>query len=145
MKVDGSYQIPASPERVWQTLMDPAFLKLALPGCEEMVPEGDNVFRVTIKAGVAVIKGTFTGQVRLEDLRGPEHYRLVTTAQGSVGFLHGAGDIDLAPNEGGTDVHYRGEVQVGGMLAAVGSRMVEAAFRKSVNDFFAAVTRHASA
>ena len=145
MKVDGSYQVPAPPERVWEILLDPAFLMLAMPGCEEMVREGENVYRVTIKAGVAAIKSTFAGHVRLEDLRRPQHYRLVTTAEGTVGFVNGTGDIDLAPKDGGTEVRYRGDVQVGGMLAAVGSRMVEAAFRKSVNDFFAAVSDRARA
>ena len=78
--------------------------------------------------------------VRLEELRPPERYRMVTSAQGTVGFVNGSGDIQLEPKDGGTEVRYRGEVQVGGMLAAVGSRLIQAAFRKSVNDFFAAVT-----
>ena len=140
MKVEGTYQVPASRERVWEILMDPAFLKQAIPGCEEMVEEGDRRYRVTIKAGVAAIKSSFTGQVRLEELRPPEHYRMVTSAQGTVGFVNGSGEIDLEPKDGATEVRYRGEVQVGGMLAAVGSRLIQAAFRKSVNDFFAAVT-----
>ncbi len=143
MKVTGTYFVPAVPERVWEILMDPAFLKLAIPGCEEMVEEAEHQYRVTIKAGVAAIKGTFTGQVRLEQMRAPDHYRMVTTAQGTMGFVNGSGEIDLAPKDGATEVHYQGDVQVGGMLAAVGSRMVEAAFRKSVNDFFATVTDRA--
>ena len=140
MRVEGNYSIAASPERVWTILMDPAFLQLAIPGCEEMEMESPNVYRVKIKAGVAAIRTSFTGQVRLEDLRKPAHYRMVTTAQGAAGFVNGAGEIDLAADGAGTTVRYVGEVQVGGMLAAVGSRMVEAAFRKSAADFFNAVS-----
>ena len=143
MKVEGTYQVPAPRERVWETLMDPAFLKQAMPGCEELVEEGDQRYRLTINAGVAAIKGSFTGEVRLEELRPPEHYRMVITAQGTVGFVNGSGDIDLETKEGATEVRYRGEVQVGGVLAAVGSRLIQVAFRKSVNDFFAAVTHRA--
>ena len=62
MKVEGTYQVPAPRERVWETLMDPAFLKQAIPGCEELVEEGDRRYRLTIKAGVGAIKGSFTGQ-----------------------------------------------------------------------------------
>ncbi len=85
----------------------------------------------------------FTGQVRLEQIRPRDHYRMITIAKGVAGFVNGSGDVDLAPKEGATEVSYRGEVQVGGMLASVGSRMVEAAFRKSVNDFFTAVAARA--
>lgn len=145
MKVEGTYQVPAARDKVWEILMDPAFLRQAILGCEELVPEGDHTYRMTIRAGVGAIKGSFTGQVRLEDLRPPGHYRMVTSAKGPVGFVNGTGDVDLAPKNGATEVRYQGEVQVGGMLAALGSRMVEAAFRKSVNDFFTAVANQARA
>jgi hypothetical protein len=145
MKVEGTYQIPAPRERVWKILLDPEFLKLAIPGCEEMVEDGERQYRLVIKAGVGPIKGSFNGEVRLEDLRAPEHYRMVTAAKGTVGFVNGTGDVDLEAKDGATEVRYRGEVQVGGLLAAAGSRMVELAFRKSVNDFFTEVTNHAKA
>lgn len=143
MKVEGTYQIPAAPERVWQILMDPVFIRKCIPGCEEMVEESAGVYRVTIKAGVGAIKSSFNGQVRVEQQRPPEHYRMVTSAKGSAGFVNGTGDVDLAGRDGATEVRYQGEVQVGGMLAAVGSRMVEAAFRKAVNEFFAGVAAQA--
>ena len=145
MKVNGTYQIPAPPERVWQVLLDPEFIRHAIPGCEEMVRETENVYRIQMKAGLGAIKSSFSGEVRLEQMRPPEHYRMVTSAKGMAGFVNGSGDIDLKPKNGATEVNYSGDLQVGGMLAAVGSRMVEAAFRKSVNDFFAAVTREVSA
>src|SRR3990172_2196028 len=99
MKVEGTYQIPAPRERVWEILLDPAFLKQAIPGCEELVEDGDRSYRLTIKAGLAAIKGSFTGHVRLEELRPPEHYRMLTSAQGKVGFVNGTGDVDLEPKD----------------------------------------------
>lgn len=139
MKIDGTYQIPAPPERVWTVLMDPAFIQKTIPGCDELVPEGESAYHIVVKAGLGAIRSTFTGQVRLEELQPPQHYRMVTSAKGTAGFVEGVGIIDLTPKDGGTEVHYQGDVQVGGMMAAIGSRMIEAAFRKSVNDFFAAV------
>jgi uncharacterized protein len=145
MKVEGTYRIPATPERVWQTLLDPEFLKLAIPGCEELAQDGENSYRMRMRAGVAAIKSTFTGEVRLQDLDPPRRYRMVTSARGTAGFVNGVGEIELQPQRGETDVVYRGEVQVGGMLAAIGSRMIEAAFRKSVGDFFTTVAKRLNA
>ena len=143
MRVEGTYQVPAPPERVWQILLDPAFIRQAIPGCEQLVQEGDGIYRISMRASLGPVKSSFTGQVRLDDLRPHHHYCMLTSAQGPAGFLNGSAAIDLAPKDGGTEVRYSGDVQVGGMLAAVGSRMVEAAFRKSVNDFFTAVTNQA--
>ncbi len=143
MKVQGTYQIPASPELVWKILLDPEFLRLAIPGCEELVEDGKRQYRMVIQAGVASIRGAFKGLVRLEELRPPEHFRMVTSAKGTAGFVNGSGDVDLEAIDGATEVSYRGQVHVGGLLAGAGSRLIELAFRKSVKDFFAEVTARA--
>jgi len=145
MRVEGTYQIPAPRARVWKILLDPEFLKLAIPGCEELVEDGERQYRMVIQAGAGSIRGAFNGVVRLEELRPPDHFRMVTSAKGTTGFVNGSGDVDLEAIDGATEVRYRGQVQVGGLLAAAGSRLIELAFRKSVNDFFAEVTYLAQA
>ena len=136
MRVEGIYHLPAGPESVWDLLMDPAFLKEAIPGCEELAEEGDRTYRVRIELGVGPIDSTFTGHVRLNELRPPQHCRMETTAEGLAGSLNGSAGIDLAGQDGGTEVRYSGEMQVSGMIDVLGSRMIERVFRKSVEEFF---------
>ena len=78
----------------------------------------ENTFAATISAGVGSIKGVFNGTVRLEDLREPEHLRIVVDGKGSPGFLKGSGDLDLEPAENGTKVNYSAMFRLAGRSRA---------------------------
>ncbi len=136
MKISGSYPIPAPRNQVWAALLDPGVLQRAIPGCDELTPEGNGLFRARLRAGIASIRGNVEGQIRLQDVREPEHYRLSVNGKGMGSFVNGWADLDLAEAEGGTSVRYEGDVAVGGMIAAVGNRMIELAVRKAVTEFF---------
>src|SRR6185369_4300103 len=125
MKVEGSHQLGASRQRVYQALIDPEVLKRCIPGCEKLEKTGDNTFAATLRTGVGSIKGLFNGNVRLEDLREPEHFRIVVDGKGAPGFLKGSGDLDLMEESDGTKVNYSGDVQIGGTIAGVGQRMIQ--------------------
>lgn len=141
MKIEGSYTIPASREKVYALLLDPAVLKRAIPGCEEIQPQGDSAFRIKMRAGLASIRGNVEGEIRVEDARPPEHYRLAMSGKGMGSFVTGWANLDFTEAAGtapasGTEIRYSGEAQVGGMIAAVGNRMIELAVRKALSDFF---------
>src|SRR5258708_14955090 len=117
MKIEGTHALTASRERVYQSLIDPDVLQRCIPGCERLEKTGDEAYSVTIRTGVGSIKGVFSGNVRLTDLRPPEHYRIVVDGKGAPGFLKGAGDFQLDEQGDATLIRYNGEVQVGGTIA----------------------------
>lgn len=137
MKVDSTYEIQAPRERVYAALIDPEVLKQAIPGCQSLERIGENLYKATLKAGVGAIKGTFEGEVRLEDMRPPEHYRIVVQGKGAVGFAKGSADFDLEEKDGGTLIRYSGEMQIGGTIAGVGQRMIQGAAKMMASQFFA--------
>ena len=137
MKIDATYEIHAPRERVFAALIEPEVLKRAIPGCESLEKIGENVYTATLKAGVGPIKGAFKGEVRLEDMRLPEHYRIVVQGKGSVGFAKGSADFDLEEKDGGTLIRYSGEMQIGGAIAGVGQRMIQGAAKMMASQFFA--------
>src|SRR5918912_4479820 len=143
MKIEGTHQLRARRERVFQVLINPEVLRRCIPGCERLEKTAENTYALTLKAGVGSIKGLFTGQVRLEDVRPPEHYRIVVDGKGQPGFLKGAGDLDLEEKDGGTLIHYAGVVQVGGTLASVGQRMIQGAAKMMATQFFTAIEAEA--
>src|SRR5258706_13195586 len=92
MKVEGTGDIPAAREKVWAAFLDPAILAQAMPGCEKLEAIGPNEYKATMKVGVAAIKGTFDGKVKLSDLEPPHRYRMA---------VEGSGGPRLLPRGGG--------------------------------------------
>ncbi len=143
MKIEGTQELHAPRERVYAALTDPQVLQRCIPGCESLEKTGDDSYAVTIKAGIGAVKGTFRGNVRLEDMRAPEHYRIVVDGKGGPGFVKGSGDFDLEDTGGATLIRYTGEMQVGGAIAGIGQRMIEGAAKMMASRFFKALETEA--
>jgi carbon monoxide dehydrogenase subunit G len=136
MKIEGTQELHAPRGSVYAALIDPQVLQRCIPGCESLEKTGDDDYAITIKAGIGAIKGTFKGNVRLEEMRAPEHYRIVVEGKGGPGFVKGSGDFDLEDTGGATLIRYTGEMQVGGAIAGIGQRMIEGAAKMMASRFF---------
>lgn len=143
MKIEGTHPLNASRELVYQSLIDPEVLQRCIPGCERLEKTGDDAYAVTLRTGVGSIKGVFNGNVRLTDLRPPEHYRIVVDGKGAPGFLKGAGAFELESQGDTTLIKYSGDVQVGGTIAGVGQRMIQASAKMMAAQFFTALEAEA--
>ena len=143
MKLEGTSQLQAPRERVYQSLITPEILQRCIPGCERLEQTEEHTYAVTIRAGVGAIKGLFNGSVKLEDMRAPEHYRIVVEGKGAQGFLKGSGDLDLEPQDESTVIKYTGDIQVGGTIAGVGQRMIQATAKMMATQFFTALEAEA--
>ena len=143
MKIEGTHQLNASRERVYELLVDPAVLQRCIPGCEALEKTEADTYSATIRTGVGAIKGVFTGTVRLEDMRPPEHYRIVVAGKGAPGFLKGSGDLDLEKQGEGSLIKYSGDLQLGGTIAGVGQRMIQGTAKMMASQFFTALEAEA--
>jgi uncharacterized protein len=139
VKIEGQYTIAAKAETVWARLNDPEVLAKSLPGVDKLEADGPDRYKATIKYKMGPVSGSFAGTVELSEKDPPRSMRLKTNARGGPGFINGDGTIQLVPKGEETEIHYAGEVQLGGMLAAVGSRMIEGAAKKSIEDFFQSI------
>ena len=136
MIVQGTYTVPGPPGRVFAALTDPAVLQQAIPGCEKLEKTGDDEYNAHLKIGIAAVKGNYVGKVRLSDQNPPDRFTLHLEGKGAPGFVKGTARIELKEEGANTQLGYNADVQVGGLVAAVGSRMIEAAARKLAGDFF---------
>jgi len=136
MKISGSYTLPTSRERAWVLLQDPQALADCMPGCEQLVLAGENEYEMKLKMAISSIQGLFTGKVRLADKNPPGSFRLIVEGNGKVGFVKGDGALALAAVEGGTEVRYDGDVQVGGLIAGVGQRLLDTTAKFIIRKFF---------
>lgn len=144
MKIAGDYPLPLPPDRAYALLQDPAILARCMPGCEglERIAEGEYAMRM--KMVLASISGKFAGKVVISEPHPPVGFRMLVEGSGKIGFMKGDGAIGLAGVEAGTLVHYEGEVQVGGVLANVGQRLVETTAKMLIKRFFENLVRSAA-
>lgn len=139
MELNGEQLIPASQERTWHSLNDTEVLKACIPGCETLERTDDGGFTATMSLRIGPVSAKFKGKLTLSDVEAPNRYTMHFDGQGGMaGFGKGSAQVNLTPADGGTKLSYAAKAQVGGKLAQVGSRLVDAAAGKITNDFFAA-------
>jgi hypothetical protein len=139
MKVNGSVSVAAPVPEVWKALQDPGVLARTIPGCETLDEVAPDTYAMTIRAGVASIKGTYAGQVALSDPVPPHAFTLRARGQGAPGTVDATVRVRLSEADGGTRVDYDADAIVGGMIGGVGQRMLASVGKKTAGEFFAAV------
>ena len=143
MKVQGEYSLPLNQQAAWDLLLNTDVLSRAMPGCEALVPIGPDEYEMKMKIAISSIQGLFAGKVRIADKNPPASYRLIIEGQGKLGFLRGSGLLKLAADGGQTLVNYTGDVQIGGLVASVGERMLDMTGKMMIKRFFSALVKEA--
>src|SRR6059036_726529 len=136
MKLSGTYTLAAPRDKVFAAITDPAVLQRAIDGCEKMVKTGEDSYDAHLKIGLAGLKGSYVGKIQLKDQKPPESYTLVIEGKGGPGFVKATAIITLSEKDGGTELRCDADAQVGGLIAAVGSRLIEAAAKRMLDEFF---------
>ena len=139
MKVSGSYVLPGKPEQVWALLTDPERLAKCLPGCYRLEPDGPDRYKAAVNFALAAISGKYAGSLEFADKKPPRSLQMRLDGKGVPGFMQGEGQLELIDKHGQTELRYSGEAKVGGMIAAVGQRMIDVAARKMIQQFFESV------
>ena len=137
MEMTGEYRIPASREKVWESLNDPEVLAKCIPGCQELKRESETELSARVKSRVGPVSATFTGKVTMSDMDPPNSCKLSGDGQGGVaGFAKGGAEIKLVEDGSETVLSYVATAQVGGKLAQIGSRLIDSTAKKMANEFF---------
>ena len=136
MKLSGSYKLNVKKEVVWKALNDPNILKRCIPGCETFVKDSSNTFNATATNQIGPMNATFSGIVTLSKIKENESYTLSGEGQSSVGFANGSANVKLIEENGITTLTYEVDVNVGGKIAQLGSRLIDGVAKKMSDYFF---------
>jgi len=140
VKISGEATVRGPVEQVYAALVDPAVLVRTIPGCERLERTGPDAYTMTLSAGVAAIKGTYSGEVVLTDQEAPYGFLLKASGSGAPGTVSAEARVRLAAGDGGTTtVSYDADAVVGGMVGGVGQRVLTGVARRTAGEFFAAV------
>ena len=136
MKLAGSFKLNVKKEIVWQALNDPNVLKQCVPGCESFEKESDIIFAVTATNQIGPMNATFSGTVTLSNIKENQSYTIKGEGQSSVGFANGTADVKLIEENGLTTLNYEVNINVGGKIAQLGSRLISGVAKKMSDYFF---------
>jgi len=138
MDMTGEYHVAAPRQKVWDALNDPEILKQAIPGCETITKHSDTEMSATVRAKVGPVSARFGGKVTISDRDPPNGYKITGEGTGGpAGFAKGGATVKLEDDNGGTKLSYVVEANVGGKLAQIGSRLIDATARQMAENFFA--------
>lgn len=136
MKLSATYTFKSAQEKLFSALVDPAVVQKCIDGCEKMEKTGEDSYDAHLKIGVAGIKGNYIGKIRITDQMPPESFTLHAEGKGKPGWVKGMAKFHVLPTEGGSEVRCDSEGQVGGLIASVGSRLIEAAGKRMLSEYF---------
>ena len=142
MEMTGEQLIPASQQDTWKALNDPEVLRACVPGCESITLVTENEDQVQMTARVGPVSAKFRGRLSLFDIKPPTSYSLAFEGQGGpAGFAKGAAQVRLVGEKDQTKLIYDVKASVGGKLAQIGSRLIDAAAKKVADEFFSNFTK----
>ena len=137
MDMTGERRIAAPRQTVWQALNDPEVLKASIPGCESLEKLSDTEMKATAGVRIGPISARFTGNVHLTDIDQPNGYAIGGEGQGGVaGFAKGGAKVRLEDDGSGTLLRYEVHAQVGGKIAQLGARLIDASAKQMADAFF---------
>jgi len=139
MELSSTRIVAAPVDAVWAALNDPEMLRSCVPGCDAIVVDGVDAYRITMAAKVGPVSAKFAGRMGISDVVPLCSYTLAFEGQGgAAGFAKGEARVSLAPEANGarTALSYAVKAQVGGKIAQLGSRLVDGAAQKLADDFF---------
>jgi len=136
MELNGIQFIAAPKDVVWQALNNLEFLRQSIPGCDALDEIGENKFRATVRMKIGPVSAAFVSSIQLSEIDAPNGYVISGEGQGVAGFGGGKAVVTLRDAAGGTNVTYAVTAAVGGKLAQIGSRLIDAAAAKLAGEFF---------
>lgn len=139
MEITGEHRFAAPRSAVWESLLDPAALEAAIPGCQTFSERAPGSYDVTMKVGIAAIKGTYSGTVHVREPEPENSYRLLVEGAGKPGIVRGEVVLHLDDEGDATIVSYRADVRAQGALARLGSRLLGGAAKLMAGQFFKAM------
>ncbi|MEI2807315.1 SRPBCC family protein [Albidovulum sp.] len=141
MILEGDTLIPADRRTVWKALNDPEMLRDCIPGCQSLERQSDTDFTSSVRAAIGPVSATFGARITLSEIEPDRGYTISGEGKGgAAGFARGKARVDLEDEPGGTRLRYTADVNIGGKLAQVGSRLIQGTAKKLSEEFFGSLS-----
>jgi carbon monoxide dehydrogenase subunit G len=141
MRIEGSERVALPLGTVWRGLDDPAVLRACTPGLASLERRDEDHYDAVLELKIPALSGRFEGSVDIVEREAPHRMKVRIRGKGAPGFIDGEADLRLVQADGGTEVRYVADVQVGGQVARLGQRMISGVTKEMAGQFFETFAR----
>jgi carbon monoxide dehydrogenase subunit G len=142
LDIGGNEAIPATVDQLWVALNDPKVLTRCVPGCKSMTEIGPDAYKVDMQLRVAAVGGSFEGEISLSDKKAPKTCSIKVSGAGTLGHGNGTARFEIEPDgENGARLIYKGNGEIGGLVAGVGQRILASVSKHLIGRFFVALRK----
>ena len=139
MQIQETFTVDAPPGTVWQFFEDVQRVARCVPGVESIDVLAPDRYRVRATQKVGFLSATFEMATQVESrdpLRSLALASVGKSVKGAVGNLRSKDRVDFEPTPGGgTRVTLTSEIAVGGMLGALGHKVIASKSREITEKF----------
>jgi carbon monoxide dehydrogenase subunit G len=145
VRVEGTKELPAPREVVWDVINDPAQMAGLMPGVEsfEIVDERHWTAKVKVPLGLGGLKMTMNFE-KLEE-RPPEFASMNAKGTGVGAMMNMTTSFTLSESEGGTSMAWTADVKIAGPVGAMGQRVLQPIVNQQVGNVLAALEKRVTA
>lgn len=137
MEISGERLLSLPRDKVWAGLMDARVLQASVPGAESIEAQGGGAFTAAVVAAIGPVRARFTGTITPQEVAAPARYAMsFEGGSGAAGFAKGTALVTLEPQGEGTRLVWTASSQIGGRLAQIGARLIDATVARMSQQFF---------
>jgi uncharacterized protein len=137
MLLNGTHTLNASPNIIWDKLMDTEILAKIVPGISKLVKLADNEFEAISEIKLGPVSGKFSGGLTLTEIHEPTTFTLNVTQNSKIGNADAEIKINLFDlGNSQTELSFEGDAKLSGLLARTGQRVLSGVANSLTKQFF---------
>lgn len=137
MHLEGKYLLSKPRGQVWDFISNPEKIASCLPDLQSMEMKDSKTFTVTVKVGIAFVRGNFKFDFTLLDQKPPSHSSFEAMGRGAGVHVRLSASIDLTEVESGaTELAWKTDAELGGLLGEISPSLIQNSTSKFSQQFF---------
>ena len=132
MHLEGSFETPAPRNVAWEFLLNPNDIAPCFPDLQSLEVTSPDSFKAKVKVGISVVKGTMDFDFRIAEKNPPRSAKLIGTGRGVGSNIEMQTTFTLDEIGLGTKIGWIADVNVGGIMAGLGTKLLDSTSSKMV-------------
>lgn len=137
MHLEGTYLLKKPRAQVWDFISKPEEIAKCLPDLQNLEVKDSKTFAVTVKVGIAFVRGSFKFDFTLLDQKPPSHSKFEAMGKGAGVSVRLMASMDLNEVDAWTtELAWKTDAELGGLLGEISPSLIQSSTSKFTQQFF---------